>query len=147
MTLRHVSDLVRQDAGELGFVPRRFERAAIHPYRSTWQREGVDLAIIRDGKAVRIARTARVGSKPPPDARHVRLHGRVTQLGRLPPDFRLRLPADRDFVGDGHELNRRRRDGEECNHNHGPADRLRQGYGGPPTLHAKAEAGPCVPCG
>ena len=23
----------------------------------------------------------------------------------------------------------------------GPADRLRQGYGGPPTLHAKAEAG------
>jgi len=24
----------------------------------------------------------------------------------------------------------------------GPADRLRQGYGGPPKLHAKAEAGP-----
>ena len=27
---------------------------------------------------------------------------------------------------------------------HGPANRLRQGYGGPPKLHAKAEAGPRV---
>jgi hypothetical protein len=25
---------------------------------------------------------------------------------------------------------------------HGPPDRLRQGYGGPPKLHAKAEGGP-----
>jgi methylated-DNA-[protein]-cysteine S-methyltransferase len=44
----------------------------------------------------------------------------------------------------GRLLTARDTEGVRLIHFGGPANRLRQGYGGPPKLHAKAEAGPYV---
>ena len=49
---RDVRDLVRHDARDLAFVPRRFDHSAIEEHRPAGQRERVDLGLVDDLEAV-----------------------------------------------------------------------------------------------
>jgi hypothetical protein len=46
VTLRHVRDFVRQDAGQLVFVSRCLEQGGMHADVTAGQREGVDVGIV-----------------------------------------------------------------------------------------------------
>ncbi len=68
MPLGDVRDFVRQHAGELRFVLRRRDCAAMDPHRSARQRKRVDLPVVRDRERVGIFRApARATSCRPID--------------------------------------------------------------------------------
>src|SRR6185503_6969199 len=118
---RDVRDLMRKNAGELRLVPRRLDRTAVHPDGAARKRERIDLAVVGDRKRVRVALALRVRGQAPADPRDVSLHVLLVQLGSLAPDFGLRLLADRDFVGDRDQIERRYRRREQRDADYGPA--------------------------
>ncbi len=101
-------DFVREDRGELRFVARRLHRAAMDPDGPARERERVELAVIGDGEAVGIPRTAGARREAPPDRGNIRGHLAIRQRRNRPPHFALRLAADADLVIDGNDRQLRR---------------------------------------
>ena len=96
--IRDVSDLVRHDGRQLGFVLRRQDRAAVNPDRSARQRECVDLARIRHRKTVRIARPVGLGRNRPTEAVDVSRHRSIPDFRDLLTDLGLGLASYLNFL-------------------------------------------------
>ena len=107
---RNVRHFVREDAGELRLVGRGLQGAPVDPYRTAGQREGVDLFVVRNREAIRIAGTAGTGRDATSDRCHVRNHPTIGHYGQVFSHPLLRLATDRDLLlnrdqsvsGEGH---------------------------------------------
>jgi hypothetical protein len=89
-----VADLVRHNTGQLGFVARRFERAAVDVNEAARQGEGVDLAHVHHAELVGESFAGRFPGQPLAERAKVSLDIGARQEAHLPLDLRCRLAAD-----------------------------------------------------